>query len=62
MVAEDKFDFLREKNFVRPLSADQLTALRQNVQSVNCSNCGAPIDLAKTSACGHCGSPLEVKA
>ena len=54
------FDFLREKNFVRPLSADQLTALRQNVRSVNCSNCGAPVDLANTSACAHCGSPLSM--
>lgn len=54
------FDFLREKNFVRPLSAEQLKELRQNVQSVNCSNCGAAIDLATSSTCGHCGSPLSL--
>lgn len=54
------FDFLREKHFVRPASPEQLAELRRNVQSVNCSNCGAPIDLAKHSACGHCGSPLSV--
>lgn len=54
------FDFLREKNFITPLSPDQVEALKQNVQFVNCSNCGASIDLAKTSACAHCGSPLSM--
>ena len=54
------FNFLREKDFVRPLSAAQLAELRKNVQSVNCSNCGAPVDLAKGSACAHCGSPLSM--
>lgn len=54
------FDFLREKHFVRPVSPEQLAELRRNVQSVNCSNCGAPIDLAQHSACGHCGSPLSM--
>lgn len=54
------FDFLREKHFVRPVSPEQLAELRRNVQSVNCSNCGAPIDVAKHSACGHCGSPLSM--
>jgi hypothetical protein len=54
------FDFLREKDFIRPLSAEQLDALRQNVQIVNCSNCGAPVDLVKTSACSHCGTPLSM--
>ena len=38
-------DFLREKDFIRPLSPQQIDELRQNVQTVNCSNCGAPIDL-----------------
>jgi len=27
---------------------------------VNCSNCGAPIDLGKGSACPHCGSPVSM--
>jgi hypothetical protein len=54
------FEFLREKNFIRQLSAREIAELRENVQIVNCSNCGAPIDLAATSACGHCGSPLSM--
>jgi ribosomal protein S27AE len=54
------FDFLREKDFIRPLSPAQVEELRRNVQAVNCSNCGASIDLARGSACGHCGSPLSM--
>ena len=54
------FDFLKEKDFVRPLTPQQITELRKNIQTVNCSNCGAPIDLAKTSVCAHCGSPLSM--
>jgi hypothetical protein len=54
------FDFLREKNFIRPLSPQQIEELRQNVQTVNCSNCGAAVDLTRGSACTHCGSPLSM--
>jgi hypothetical protein len=54
------FDFLREKDFIRPLSPAQIAELRRNVQIVNCSNCGAPIDLARHSSCSHCGSPLSL--
>jgi Zn-finger nucleic acid-binding protein len=53
-------DFLREKGFIRPLTAQQIAELRQNVQTVNCSNCGGPIDLAKESVCPHCGSALTM--
>ena len=41
------FDFLREKDFIRPLTPEQLQELRQNVQTVNCSNCGAPVDVTQ---------------
>ena len=54
------FDFLREKNFIRPLTPEQIAELRRNIQIVNCSNCGGPIDLAHGSACGHCGSPISM--
>jgi hypothetical protein len=54
------FEFLREKNFIRSLSPQQLDELRQNIQTLNCSNCGAPIDLAAASACSHCGSPISM--
>jgi len=54
------FDFLKEKDFIRPLTPQQIAELRKNVQIVNCSNCGGPIDLAKRSDCAHCGSPLSM--
>ena len=54
------FDFLKEKDFIRPLTPQQIAELRRNVQTINCSNCGAPIDLSKTSDCAHCGSPLSM--
>lgn len=53
-------DFLREKDFIRPLTSQQIAELRQNVQTVNCSNCGGPIDLVKESVCPHCGSALSM--
>lgn len=54
------FDFLKEKDFIRPLTPLQIAELRRNIQIVNCSNCGGPIDLAKGSDCPHCGSPLSM--
>lgn len=54
------FNFLREKDFIRPLSGAELQTLRQNVQQLHCSNCGAAIDLAAASACGHCGAPVSM--
>jgi hypothetical protein len=53
-------DFLREKNFIRTLSAQEINALKEKVQTVNCSNCGAAIDLARDSVCAHCGSPISI--
>jgi len=52
--------FLKEKDFVRPLTPKQITELRQNVQILNCSNCAGPIDLVKQSTCPHCGSPISM--
>lgn len=54
------FNFLREKSFIRVLSAPQRDELRRNIQIVNCSNCGAAIDLTRASACPHCGSPVSM--
>jgi hypothetical protein len=54
------FNFLREKDFIRPLTPAQVDDLRRNVKTINCSNCGAPIDLARGSFCAHCGSPLSM--
>jgi hypothetical protein len=53
-------EFLREKNFVRPLSAQELTELRASVKMIHCSSCGAPVDLERTSACSYCRAPVSV--
>ena len=54
------FDFLREKDFIRPLTPQQIQELRQNVGSVNCANCGGAVDLSAGAACSHCGTPLSM--
>jgi len=54
------FDFLREKDFIRPLTPQQIAELRENVGSVNCANCGGPVDLSKGAVCLHCGTPLSM--
>jgi Zn-finger nucleic acid-binding protein len=54
------FDFLKEKDFVKPLTPRQVSELRQHVQMINCSNCGAPVDLGRGSSCPHCRSALSM--
>jgi endogenous inhibitor of DNA gyrase (YacG/DUF329 family) len=54
------FEFLKEKNFIHPLSPEQIKELRQNVQSVNCSNCGASINLESNSACPYCHAAISM--
>lgn len=51
-------DFLREKDFIHPIPKEQIAELKKTIQTVNCSNCGAPIDLNKGSICQSCGSPI----
>ena len=54
------FEFLREKNFIRPLSMAEVDALKQNVGHVTCSSCGAPVDLNAGAACPYCRAPLSM--
>ncbi|MDH3270113.1 MAG: hypothetical protein OEN56_02200 [Gemmatimonadota bacterium] len=53
-------EFLKEKQFVRELNPLEKERLKAEVKHVQCSSCGAPVDLTKGFACGHCGSPLSV--
>ena len=53
-------EFLREKDFIRPLSPQQIAELRKRVRNVNCSNCGAPVNLETGAICAHCSSPLSM--
>jgi uncharacterized protein YbaR (Trm112 family) len=54
------FDFLKEKNFIHALSPQEIQQLRQNVQSVNCCNCGASIDLQSNTVCPYCHSAISM--
>jgi len=52
--------FLREKNFIRPVSGIELAALKAKVHMIQCSNCGAPVDLEHEIACTYCHTPISI--
>jgi hypothetical protein len=54
------FQFLREKNFIRPVPKEELERLKSLVKVIRCSSCGAPIDLAKSTACEFCRAPIAI--
>ena len=54
------FQLMREKNFIRPLTRPELARLAENVKTVRCASCGAPVDIANTMVCGYCQSPVMV--
>jgi endogenous inhibitor of DNA gyrase (YacG/DUF329 family) len=52
--------FLREKDFIRPLAPAELARLRATIRTVGCSSCGAPVDLEHDSACPYCRTPIAI--
>lgn len=50
--------FLREKNFIRPLEAAEMTRLRASVSTVRCVSCGGPVVLDRSAVCPYCGAPV----
>jgi len=52
--------FLREKNFIRPIPMEDLERLKSLVRIVRCSSCGAPIDLQTSTACEFCRAPIAI--
>ena len=52
--------FLREKNFIKPVTAEELERLKTLVRVIRCSSCGAPVDLAHDTACRYCRAPIAV--
>ena len=54
------FQFLRAKNFVRPLDDQEVAELRKGIHQVNCVNCGAPVDIERAAVCGFCRTPLTM--
>ena len=51
--------FLREKQFVRTLTAMELQRVRSQVRQITCSECGGPIDLEHDSQCKYCHAPVS---
>ncbi len=54
------FQFLREKNFIRPVPQADLERLKSLVRIIRCSSCGAPVDLEKSTACEFCRAPIAI--
>jgi hypothetical protein len=54
------FQFLREKQFVRSLTPAEIQRVRAQVRQVQCSQCGAPINLELGTECKYCHAPLSL--
>ena len=52
--------FMIEKGFVRQLSLAEIDDMAQRLGVINCSNCGAPVNLRTEHACPHCRSALSL--
>ena len=49
-----------EKGFVRQLTTLEIDDMAQRLGVINCSNCGAPIDLRQDPTCPHCRTALSL--
>jgi len=54
------FQFLREKQFLRALTPAEMHRVRVEVKQLQCSNCGAPVDLEESTSCPYCASPISM--
>jgi Zn-finger nucleic acid-binding protein len=54
------FQFLRARNFVRTLTPREVKELREHIRQINCSNCGAAVDVERGSSCTYCRTPLSM--
>jgi Zn-finger nucleic acid-binding protein len=52
--------FMVEKGFVRHLTQPEIDDIAQRVAVINCTGCGAPVDVRKDHACQHCRSALSL--
>jgi hypothetical protein len=53
-------EFLKEKQFVRALTPLEQSRLKAELKTVQCSSCGAPVDLVRGFKCEHCAAPITV--
>jgi hypothetical protein len=54
------YQFLREKNFVRSLSAAEIGKLKAVVAQVRCASCGAPVNVERDAQCAFCHAPIAI--
>lgn len=54
--------FLREKDYIRPLSRVEIEELKVYLRAVRCSGCGASIELAKDMVCPYCRTAIEARS
>jgi Zn-finger nucleic acid-binding protein len=52
--------FMVEKGFVRHLTEPEIEELAKQVDSINCTSCGAPVDIRKDHACPYCRSAFSL--
>lgn len=52
--------FMIEKGFVRQLTRPEIDDIARRVAVINCTSCGAPVDLRKDHACPHCRSAFSL--
>lgn len=52
--------FMVEKGFVRQLTRPEIDNLAQKVGAVNCTSCGAPVDIRKDHACPYCKAAFSL--
>lgn len=52
--------FMIEKGFVRLLTQPEIDDIARRVAIINCTSCGAPVDLRKDHACPHCRSAFSL--
>ena len=52
--------FMVEKGFVRHLTKPEIEDIAARVGTIQCTGCGAPVDVRRDDACPHCRSPLAL--
>jgi hypothetical protein len=52
--------FMVEKGFVRHLNPAEVKALAHEVKAIQCSSCGASVDLRHNDRCSHCGAAFAL--
>ncbi len=52
--------FMIEKGFVRQLTKPEIDDLAERVKVIQCTSCGAPVDLRKENACTYCRAALSL--